>query len=205
MQSKLGIDHWIIWRGDKVGCLNRKSYANFDTLPFFPSVRDSWNKERSEKDELLKNTKAQNLQQQARAQDAEVIFFSFSERHAENVEEKLVTSTLSPPKRPLAAVCWASEQALVFGFRLTFTFRTQQKKLWKPRLRELCWPFTPLHWYSYSPHCSLIIPLVLTRRICLTIRRFLKIGDHFLYSHDLYTWFKVETVRRNYKSVSLRG
>lgn len=76
-QSKLGIDHWIIWRGDKVGCLNRKSYANFDTLPFFPSVRDSWNKERSEKDELLKNTKAQNLQQQARAQDAEVIFFRF--------------------------------------------------------------------------------------------------------------------------------
>lgn len=54
---------------------------------------------------MLKNTKAQNLQQQARAQDAEVIFFSFSERHAENVEEKLVTSTLSPPKRPLAAVC----------------------------------------------------------------------------------------------------
>lgn len=53
---------------------------------------------------MLKNTKAQNLQQQARAQDAEVIFFSFSERHAENVEEKLVTSTLSPPKRPLAAV-----------------------------------------------------------------------------------------------------
>ena len=48
-----------------------------DTLPFFPSVRDSWNKERSEKDELLKNTKAQNLQQQARAQDAEVIFFRF--------------------------------------------------------------------------------------------------------------------------------
>ena len=48
-----------------------------DTLPFFPSVRDSWNKERSEKDELLKNIKAQNLQQQARAQDAEVIFFRF--------------------------------------------------------------------------------------------------------------------------------
>ena len=35
-------------------------------------VRDSWNKERSEKDVLLKNIKLQHQQQQARAQDAEV-------------------------------------------------------------------------------------------------------------------------------------
>ena len=25
LRSKLGIDHWIIWGGDKAGCLNRKS------------------------------------------------------------------------------------------------------------------------------------------------------------------------------------
>lgn len=34
--------------------------------------RDSWNKERAEKDELLKNGKLQLSQQQARAQEAEV-------------------------------------------------------------------------------------------------------------------------------------
>ena len=39
---------------------------------FFFFGRDSWNKERSEKDELLKNGKLQLSQQQARAQEAEV-------------------------------------------------------------------------------------------------------------------------------------
>ncbi|XP_078381273.1 uncharacterized protein LOC144664036 isoform X2 [Oculina patagonica] len=38
----------------------------------FTSEKDSWNKERAEKDELVKNTKLQHLQQQARAQDAEI-------------------------------------------------------------------------------------------------------------------------------------
>ncbi|KAJ7333136.1 DAZ interacting zinc finger protein 3 [Desmophyllum pertusum] len=38
----------------------------------FTSEKDSWNKERSEKDESLKNTKLQHVQQQARAQEAEI-------------------------------------------------------------------------------------------------------------------------------------
>lgn len=38
----------------------------------YTSEKESWNKERSEKDESLKTSKAQLLQQQARAQDAEV-------------------------------------------------------------------------------------------------------------------------------------
>ena len=38
----------------------------------FSFFRGLWNKERSEKDELLKNIKLQHQQQQARAQEAEV-------------------------------------------------------------------------------------------------------------------------------------
>ena len=41
-------------------------------LSHFTFARDSWNKERAEKDDLLKNAKLQLSQQQARAQEAEV-------------------------------------------------------------------------------------------------------------------------------------
>ena len=47
-----------------------------EETPFKISLsRDSWNKERSEKEDLLKNMKVQHQQQQTRAQDAEVILF----------------------------------------------------------------------------------------------------------------------------------
>ena len=39
-------------------------------------------------------------------------------------------------------------------------------------------------------------PLVRIRRICLTIKA-AKVGDHFLYSHDVNEWFSSITVRRN--------
>ena len=55
-------------------CLEQINYKSqfIMFLSHFSFSRDSWNKERSEKDELLKNTKLQHVQQQARAQDAEV-------------------------------------------------------------------------------------------------------------------------------------
>ena len=57
--------------------------------------RDSWNKERSEKDDLLKNMKVQHQQQQTRAQEAEVILFIIS-KLLSNVQ--MVTQTkLEPP------------------------------------------------------------------------------------------------------------
>ena len=34
-------------------------------------------------------------------------------------------------------------------------------------------PFTPAHERPYSSHGSLYVPLILTRRICMTIRRLL--------------------------------
>ena len=52
--------------------------------------RDSWNKERSEKDDLLKNMKVQHQQQQTRAQEAEVILFIIS-KLVSNV--RMVTQT----------------------------------------------------------------------------------------------------------------
>ena len=39
-------------------------------------------------------------------------------------------------------------------------------------------------------------PMLLSRRICITIKTFL-VGDHFLYSHDLYVSFSHDAVRRN--------
>ena len=39
-------------------------------------------------------------------------------------------------------------------------------------------------------------PKELTRRIFLTIKRFL-VGDHFLYSHDLHVWFRGDVIGRN--------
>ena len=64
-----------------------------------------------------------------------------------------------------------------------------------------CWSklINPLH-FTISLHiCQTVLytfPKVLTRRICLTIKAS-QIGDHFLYSHDLYDWFSSITVRRN--------
>ena len=40
------------------------------------------------------------------------------------------------------------------------------------------------------------VPILLRRIICITIKRFL-VGDHFLYSHDLYVSFSHDAVRRN--------
>ena len=50
--------------------------------------------------------------------------------------------------------------------------------------------------YIYSPYSSLTFPLVPTRRICQTIKA-PKVGDHFLYSHDLNEQESSLTVRRN--------
>ena len=38
--------------------------------------------------------------------------------------------------------------------------------------------------------------IVLVRRVCLNIKAFVS-GDHFLYSHDLYTWSANDIVRGN--------
>ena len=67
-----------------------------EEIPFKMSFfRDSWNKERSEKDDLLKNMKVQHQQQQTRAQEAEVILFIIS-KLVSNV--RMVTLTkLEPP------------------------------------------------------------------------------------------------------------
>ena len=40
------------------------------------------------------------------------------------------------------------------------------------------------------------VPILLRRRICITIKTFL-VGDHFLYSHDLYVSCSHDAVRRN--------
>ena len=40
------------------------------------------------------------------------------------------------------------------------------------------------------------VPILLRRIICITIKTFL-VGDHFLYSHDLYVSFSHDAVRRN--------
>ena len=45
-------------------------------------------------------------------------------------------------------------------------------------------------------------PLVRIRRICLTIKA-AKVGDHFLYSHDVNEWFSSVTVGRNKMLVTL--
>lgn len=46
-----------------------------------------------------------------------------------------------------------------------------------------------------------IFPMLLKRRICVTIKTFL-VGDHFLYSHDRYVSFSHDAVRRNKMLVS---
>lgn len=55
--------------------INRKisKAVQINFVSFF-FARDSWNKERAEKDDLLKNAKLQLSQQQLRAQEAEVSF-----------------------------------------------------------------------------------------------------------------------------------
>ena len=66
--------------------------------------------------------------------------------------------------------------------------------------------FNPLH-----PNISIDIlhtlfytfPLVLIRRICLTIK-VSQVGDHFLNSHNLNEWFSSIAVRRNYVLITIR-
>ena len=56
----------------------------------------------------------------------------------------------------------------------------------------------------HIPHTVLYtFPLVLTRRICLTIRSSSLVGDHFLYSCHLDVWLRGEIVRRKYMLITL--
>ena len=77
------------------------------------------------------------------------------------------------------------------------------KTLWY-REREI---FNPLH-----PNISMHIlhsvlytfPKIQIRRTYLTIKIFL-VGDHFLYSCDLYMWLRGNTVGRNSMLITLKG
>ena len=67
------------------------------------------------------------------------------------------------------------------------------------RLKIVCFLFNPLN-SIISIHILHTVlytfTKVLTRRICLR-SRFSLVGDHFLFSHDIYEWFRGDIVRRN--------
>ena len=55
--------------------------------------------------------------------------------------------------------------------------------------------------YAFLHAVLYTFPMLLRRRICLTIKMFL-VGDHFLYSHELYVSFSHDAIRRNKMVVS---